>query len=45
MKMTDKLLSCKMKVLVNERQQSASGKQNKQPFCSFKNGYNVKTAF
>ena len=45
MHMPDKLLGCEMKVLVNERQQSASGKQNKKPFCCFKNGYNTKTAF
>ena len=45
MKMPNKLLRGKMKVPVYERQQSASGNQNKQPFCSFKYGYDTKTAF
>lgn len=45
MNVTDKLLRGKMKVLVNKCQQSASDKQNEQPFCCFKNGYDTNAVF
>jgi len=42
---TDKMLGSEVQVLMNVRQQSESGQQDKQPFHRFKGGYDTKTAF
>jgi hypothetical protein len=45
MEVPNKPLGSEMKILMDVRQQPESGKQNKQSFGRFKDGYDTKTVF
>jgi hypothetical protein len=45
MKVSNKLLGKRVKVLVDERQNPKAYKQDKQSFCPFKKGDDSKTSF